>query len=55
MNSTFNVYMKMEDSTELTWIGSADDERHAVGKAFTWATERTGEQVYDYDVEEEAV
>lgn len=48
----FTVYMKMEDGAKLVWEGKADDRNHAEGLAFAWATERTGEQVYDSDCEE---
>jgi hypothetical protein len=48
----YTVYMKMENGIKVTWEGSADELGHAIGQAIAYATEMTGEQVYDYDCEE---
>ena len=48
----YTVYMKLENGKTHTWEGLADDQGHAIGQAIADATERTGEQVMDYDFEE---
>lgn len=47
----YTVYLKMENGEELTHEVKADDEHHAEGLAIAWAKEKTGQQVYDYDLE----
>jgi hypothetical protein len=50
----YNVYMKMESGATMMWRGIAEDANHAEGMAIAWATS-SGDQVYDSDMEEEAV
>ena len=45
------VYMRMEDGQTITWEGEGDDLGHCEGLAIAYATEKTGEQVYDLDME----
>lgn len=41
----YTITLEMEDGQIITWIGDADDQDHAEGKAVANANERTGEQV----------
>jgi len=49
MNTVYKVYMTMEGGTPMTWLGEADDRKHAEGLAIEWATERTNEQVAEIE------